>query len=126
MSDSSNVAGETHKRALTVRDIIYIIFLAYHISLVAVSIVMEIQMSDFGFLLKVQKLIPWAKYITLLGVLILFVDFLFVKISKRAHNKELETLKKTNNELKAKMFDLQEASRATSIPSQEGEADANT
>jgi hypothetical protein len=91
--------------------IFHILFVLFHILLVIVALYVDSQRDNFSFLLKLQKYIPSMKYMAFFGLILLGVNYLLILVDRRSHNQEAESLKKENNVLKAKMFDLQEAQK---------------
>jgi hypothetical protein len=62
------------------------------------------------------KYVPWFKYVTLLGVILIVVDLVWALQSNKEKEKEKSALNKELNTLKAKLFDLQEAAKKSSTP----------
>jgi hypothetical protein len=79
---------------------------------------MDSQKENFQFLINMQKRIWMLKY----GSLVLLGMFIFNIIlhirDVRRHRKEREAMDKEVNTLKAKMFDIQESSRASQSKSE--------
>lgn len=100
--------------------IFYIIYLVFHIGLLAVALLVKYYSGDVNFLFGLLEKINWLIYAAVLGLLLFFVNMLLVNMQARAYNKELEALEKEINSTKAKMFDLQEASNVTNTTITEG------
>ena len=59
--------------------------------------------------------VPWFKYITLIGIVLIGVDIIWSIKAKKEAEKENAVLSHELNILKAKLFDLQEAGKNSSI-----------
>ena len=64
-------------------------------------------------LLGLLKYIPSFKLITFLGLILLAADVFWYILEKRANRKAQAELEKENNVLKAKIYDFQEAAKAS-------------
>ncbi|ELR70280.1 hypothetical protein C900_03965 [Fulvivirga imtechensis AK7] len=53
-------------------------------------------------------------YVAVVGLLLFFIDIVLISMAVRTHTKEKEKLEHEINSLKAKMFDLQEATGSAS------------
>ena len=87
------------------RLIFYIVFAIYNIS----SFIFAIALPSIMF--DIVKYIPLFKYITLFGLALLIVDFAWAWKVNKDSEKEKAALEHELNVLKAKLFDLQEASK---------------
>ncbi len=65
-------------------------------------------------LLGLLKFIPWFKFISFIGFVLLIIDFAWYWLDRRANNKAKQDLVKENNILKAKIYDFQETEKASS------------
>lgn len=93
--------------------IFYAVFAAFHLFLVFFSIYVESNKNDFSFLTMMLKYISILKYGAILGLILLVVDVIWSRSSAREHSREKDALTHELNTLKAKLFDLQEASKVT-------------
>lgn len=94
------------------RIIFYSVFAAYH----AIAFIFTIWMGSTNSgssLLGVLKYLGWFKWITLLGLLMVIADFTWLWLDSRNHKRELDAARVENNTLKAKVYDYQEAAKAT-------------
>lgn len=95
------------------RSIFYIIYFLFHIGLLLVSIYVNYKSEDFEFLLKLRVRMDLMIYVAIAGLLLFFIDIMLITMEVRNHKKEREKLEHEVNSLKAKMFDLQEATKST-------------
>ncbi len=93
------------------RLIFYAIFAAFHLILLVFTLYVEANRDDFGLLGQILKWMSWLKYGAMLGLVLLIVDVAWVMISNSENDREKEALHDEINTLKAKLFDLQEASK---------------
>ncbi|HEY3402242.1 MAG TPA: hypothetical protein VGK59_02580 [Ohtaekwangia sp.] len=98
------------------RLIFYSIFGAFHLLLVIFTFYIESQKDDFNFLFSVLKWISLMKWGAVLGLILVSLDVIWSWIINRDSQKEKAALTHELNTLKAKLFDLQEASRNTTTP----------
>ena len=87
------------------RLIFYLIFALFHIGAFIFTVVLG---NDSGFLMSMFSWVPYFKWVTLLGVLFVIVDFIWSWIAGKDRNRETEALQHEVNTLKAKLFDMQE------------------
>jgi hypothetical protein len=92
------------------RWIFYLIFGIYHVGAFIFTIILE---NNTSLLFNMVKFVPWFKWITLIGLVLLVIDIVWDKAALREGEKENVALSQELNTLKAKLFDLQEANRAT-------------
>jgi hypothetical protein len=90
------------------RLIFFIVFGAFHLGAFVFTILLE---KDTGLLFKMVSYVPWFKWITLVGLLLWITDLLWSFMLDRSAAKERIALGKELNTLKAKLFDVQEASK---------------
>lgn len=87
------------------RIIFYLIFALFHIG----SFIFTISLGkDSGFLMRMYSWVPYFKWVTLLGVLLLVIDFIWSWAAAKEGRREKEALAHEVNTLKAKLFDMQE------------------
>ncbi|MBL6447099.1 hypothetical protein JMN32_12325 [Fulvivirga sp. 29W222] len=96
------------------RSIFYIIYFLFHIGLLLVSIYVNYKSEDFEFLLKLRERMDLMIYVTISGLILFFIDIVLISMEARTQKKAKEKLEHEVNSLKAKMFDLQEATRSAS------------
>lgn len=88
------------------RIIFYSIFGVYQLAAFVLSIIME--NSGLSFQLKVASNISVFKWITLIGLLLILVDFIWLWRDQVNQKKQDEAFRHENNVLKAKVYDMQE------------------
>ena len=93
------------------RLILYLAFAVYQV----ISFIFTILVDGHLDLLGLLKFIPWFKYITFLGVTFIIVDFVWFWLDRRAAKQRESDLEKENNVLKAKIYDFQEAAKASGV-----------
>lgn len=84
--------------------------------LLVVSIYVNYRSEDFEFLLWLRGKMALMVYISIAGIILYFINLLLTGLDGRTHAKEKEALEQEVNALKAKMFDLQEATGSKSTP----------
>ncbi len=94
------------------RLIFFGIFGAYH--LLAFIFTLTIQYNT-SMLFKLVGYISWFKYGTFLGFLLVLVDFIWWWREGKAAAEKEEASRLENNTLKAKVYDLQESSKAKPV-----------
>lgn len=95
------------------RSIFYLVYFLFHIGLLLASIYVNYKSEDFEFLLKLREKMDISIYVAIGGLVLFFIDIILVTMEARNHKKEMENLDHEVNSLKAKMFDLQQASKPT-------------
>jgi len=95
------------------RLIFYLLFALFHIGAFIFTVALG---NDTGFLMSMFSWVPYFKWVTLLGIVFVAVDFVWSWIVNRDRDREKEALAHEVNTLKAKLFDMQEAARSTPAP----------
>lgn len=90
------------------RLIFYAIFALFHIGAFFFTVLLD---NDTSLLFSMVKYVPWFKYGTLVGVLLIIADFIWAWTSNKESEKEKSALSHELNMLKAKLFDLQESAK---------------
>lgn len=103
------------------RLIFYGIFGAFHLFLVFFTFYIEGNKNDFAFLTKMLKWMSVMRYGAIFGLCLLIVDIVWNFIALKDYHKENAGLTHEINTLKAKLFDLQEATKDT-----QAQADPNS
>jgi|SRR5690606_38247922 len=88
------------------RLIFYLLFAVFHIVAFIFTVALG---NDTGFLMSMFKWVPYFKWITLIGVLLVLIDFIWSLKANRDRDREKEVLAHEVNTLKAKLFDMQES-----------------
>jgi membrane protein implicated in regulation of membrane protease activity len=89
------------------RLILYLVFAVYQVGAFIFTVMVDGHLDLLGLL----KYIPWFKFISFLGVLLILADLVWYLVEKRTARKRDEELIKENNVLKAKIYDLQQATK---------------
>lgn len=87
------------------RVIFYLIFALFHIGALIFTIKLG---NDSTFLMSMFSWVPYFKWVTLLGVILVIIDFIWAWIVVKESNRERAALSHEVNALKAKLFDMQE------------------
>jgi len=90
------------------RLIFYGIFAAFHLASFIFTVVLD---NNSSLLFKMVGWVPSFKWITLLGLIMVIVDFVWARSTQKKDQTEKDALTHELNTLKAKLFDLQEASK---------------
>jgi hypothetical protein len=93
------------------RLIFYGVFAFFHLFILIFSLYMDSHKNDFTFLVEMQKKIWMIKYGSIIGVILLVVDFVWVMRDGKQQIQEKNALEHELNTLKAKLFDMQEAGK---------------
>lgn len=95
------------------RLIFYAIFLLFHIGAFVFTVILG---NDSGFMMRMVGWVPYFKWITLIGVVLVTIDFVWALVTAKNRDRERAALTHEVNTLKAKMFDLQEEMGKKSAP----------
>ncbi len=93
------------------RLIFYAIFAAYMLGAFIFTLILE---NNTAMLFSMVQYVPWFKYGTLLGLILVIIDVIWSWFIYRESQREKDALQHELNTLKAKLFDLQE--EAKSVP----------
>jgi hypothetical protein len=91
------------------RLIFYSVFLLFHLGALIFTIALE---KNIDLLFTMAGKVPMFKWVALLGLTLLAIDIFWVMRTHRESEKEKDALSHELNTLKAKLFDMQEASRS--------------
>lgn len=89
------------------RLILYLIFVAYQIGAFTFTFLVDGHLDLLGLL----KYIPLFKYVAFLGILFIIIDVALYFKDWRSNKQEKKDLRDENTDLKARLFDMQEAAR---------------
>jgi hypothetical protein len=98
------------------RLIFYLIFGAFHLFIFFFSLYMDSNKDNFQVLIQMQKSIWLIKYGSMIGLVLLVIDVVWLMRGEKDHAVEKKNLEHELNTLKAKLFDLQEAAKQQNIP----------
>ena len=90
------------------RLIFYAGFAVFHLCSFIFTVVLD---NNTSLLFSMVKYVPFFKYVTLLGLLLLIVDFAWSWKVNSESKKEKSGLEHDLNTLKAKLFDIQESKK---------------
>lgn len=96
------------------RWIFYSVFGLFHLTAFIFTFILD---NNTSLMFKMVSWVPAFKWVTLFGLLLLVADVLWVLSVNKESAKERDALQHELNTLKAKLFDLQEASRKSSVQS---------
>ena len=96
------------------KSIFYLIYFLFHITLLIVSIYVNYRSEDFEFLLWLRERMSLMIYISIAGLVLFGINMLLMAMEGKSKNKEIQNMEKEVNSMKAKMFDLQEATQSVS------------
>lgn len=100
------------------RLIFFIVFAIFHVCAFLFTATLPSPndlLKDTGFMFKMLGWIPYFKWLTLFGLLLLVADFVWSYLLQRNALKEKAALTHELNTLKAKLFDLQEAAKKATV-----------
>jgi len=95
------------------RKTILYLFLIFHLLNFIGALYIDARQDDLGFLLSMKGYLPWMKYFAMTGLVLFLVAYIVVLRDTRLLRKTVEQSKEDHTLLKAKLFDLQEASKNT-------------
>lgn len=93
------------------RLIFYSIFAFFQVSIFLFTVYMDVNQNDTGLLFAILKKIWMLKYGALIGILLLATDIIWLMRHEKQHAREKGLMQTELNNLKAKLFDLQEAAK---------------
>ena len=91
------------------RLIFFAIFGLFQLGIFLFSYYIKASQQNFSDLLQILKSINWIVVGSLLGIILLITEIIWVSVTEKNHKKEAQKLTQELNLLKAKLFDLQEA-----------------
>jgi hypothetical protein len=89
-----------------IRIILFSIFGFYHLFAFAFTAYLDINKNDWGLLTKMLAKIPLFKYGTLLGLILIILDFILSWQASKKAEQAIADLQNEVNALKAKAYDL--------------------
>jgi hypothetical protein len=95
------------------RLIFYLVFALFHIGAFIFTVILE---NNTNLLFNMVKWVPFFKWVTLFGLILLIADVIWAYMINKEAQKEKAALTHELNTLKAKLFDLQEAARTAGTP----------
>lgn len=104
------------------RIIFFTIFGVYHLIVLLFTSYVDVQKQDLGVLTRMYSFIYLFKYGAFLGLILFAIDFIWTWRDTKSIDKNNEALQFEINNLKAKVYDLQEAAKPQ--PKVENESDS--
>lgn len=96
------------------RIIFYLLFVLFHIGAFIFTVALG---NDSGFLMSMFSWVPYFKWVTLAGLVLVLIDFIWSWAAVKDRQREREALQHEVNTLKAKLFDMQEEiTKKASLP----------
>lgn len=95
------------------KTIFLIIYLVFHLVLLIASIVVNLRSEDFQFLFSIRENIGIIVWFSAVGMILFIVNTVLITASTRNNDKREERLRREVNTLKAKIYDLQDASSSS-------------
>ncbi len=95
------------------RKIIWIAFALFMFFQMGTSYITNKNQDNLGFLMEMKNYIPYMLYFSLAGVILFLVSFMVYQLDSMKGKKQIAQLEQDKNELKAKLFDMQEQISAT-------------
>jgi hypothetical protein len=92
------------------RLIFYCLFALFHLGAFIFTVVLDY---NSNLLFKMVSWVHSFKWITLFGLALFVIDFLWVRAAKKESDAEKSEINREMNILKAKLFDLQEGAKST-------------
>ncbi len=93
----------------TSRKIIWIAFALFMFIQMGISYVSYKNHDNLRFLMEMKGYIPYLLYFSLIGITLFILSFMMYQLDGRKAKKNIAQLEQDKNELKAKLFDMQEA-----------------
>ncbi|TRX59014.1 hypothetical protein FNH22_10820 [Fulvivirga sp. M361] len=93
------------------KSIFFLTYFLFHFGLLVTSIYVNYRSEDFEFLLWMRGHIDWMIYASIFGFILFGVNMILMNLTGRNAKKEASKLRQEANSYKAKMFDLQEATK---------------
>ena len=113
----TNVQGMNKRRV-----IFFVIFGVYHLIILVFTSYVDAQKQDLGVLTSMYGWLHLFKYGAVLGLILFAIDFIWSWRLTKSSEKEQEALSFEINNLKAKVYDLQEANKPQPEPNPESES----
>ena len=89
------------------RLLLYLVFVIYQVGAFAFTYLVDGHLDLLGLL----KFIPWFKYISFLGLVLIVFDIAWYLKDWKSNRDQRKELKDENTDLKARLFDMQESAR---------------
>lgn len=90
------------------RKIIWISFALFMFFQMGTSYITDKNQDNLSFLIEMKSYISYMLYFSLAGVILFLLSFMVYQLDSMKANKQIAQLEQDKNELKAKLFDMQE------------------
>lgn len=90
------------------RKTVWIIFALFMFVQLGMAYMVDKNQDNLNFLLNMKKYIPFMLYFALLGAVLFVTSFMFYQLDNIKSKKLITQLENDKNQLKAKLFDMQE------------------
>lgn len=90
------------------RKVIWISFALFMFFQMGTSYLTNKNQNNLSFLMEMKDYIPYLLYFSLVGVVLFLFSFMVYQLDGRKAKKQIAQLENDKNELKAKLFDMQE------------------
>ncbi len=98
------------------RKIIWIALAIFMFIQVGSSYLTHKNQDNFSFLMEMKNYIPYMLYFSLVGLLLFLLSFMVYQLDGMKAKKQIAQLEQDKNDLKAKLFDMQEARTPEKLP----------
>ena len=97
------------------KSIFFLVYFLFHVILLVVSVYVNYRSEDFEFLLWLREKMSLMVWVSAAGLLLFFINMIFSGMDTRSAKSEKDALNQEINALKAKMFDLQDATKPSTV-----------
>ncbi len=109
------------------RKVVWVSFALFMFAQLGAIYFVDKNQEDMFFLMKIKGFIPYMLYFSLVGVVLFLFSFMVYQLDGIKAKKQIAKLENDKNELKAKLFDLQEelsnSSESKAVPRIESKPD---
>lgn len=98
------------------RKIIWIALAMFMLIQVGSTYLTNKNQNNLSFLMEMKDYIPYMFYFTLMGLVLFLLSFMVYRTDGLKAKKQIVKLEQDKNELKAKLFDMQEAQTSEKLP----------
>lgn len=112
------------------RKTIWIVFAFFMFIQMGIFYITNKNQDNLIYLMEIQGYIPYMFYFSLAGVVLFMLSFMVYQLDNIKANKQITQLEREKNELKAKLFDIQELTSKSSdvkpVPSADATQETKT
>lgn len=99
------------------RKTIWLLFALFMFIQVGSSYITYKNQDNLSFLMEMKGYIPYMLYFSLVVIILFLLSFMVYQLDGMKAKKQISQLEQDKNELKAKLFDMQEARTTEKLPS---------